>query len=41
MSKIGVSYKKKHHKNAKISEKEVTKASIAEMDIESLMNHVE
>ena len=38
---MGVAYQKKVNKNVKIAESEVTKSSIAKMDIQSIMMHIE
>ena len=41
MQQMGVAYKKNVNKNVKISEQEVSKASIAQMNIEAILNHIE
>ena len=41
MKKMGVAYQKKINKNFKIAESDVTKGSIAKMDINSIMTHIE
>jgi hypothetical protein len=41
MKKMGVSCKKNIKKNFKIAESEVTRASVANMDIKKVMEHIE
>lgn len=41
MKEMGVAYQKNVKKNHKISESEVTKTSIAKMDIELILQHVD
>lgn len=41
MQQMGVAYQKNVNKNVKISEQEVSKASIAQMNIEIILAHIE
>ena len=41
MKEMGVAYKKNVKKNFKIAESEVTRGSVARMDISSVMSHIE
>jgi len=40
MKEMGVAYKKNVNKNFKINESEVSKKSIAKMDIELILSHI-
>ena len=40
MKEMGVAYKKNVNKNFKINESEVSKKSIAKMDIEFILSHI-
>jgi hypothetical protein len=41
MQSMGVAYKKNVKKNYKIAESEVTRGSVASMDITNVMSHIE
>lgn len=41
MQSMGVAYKKNVKKNYKIDESEVTRGSVARMDINNVMSHIE